>query len=199
MLEVKILSYLQKKQPCKPENTTHSADNVPSCCQQKEKAHTHSRAAPTKSNIQSFITSWRLCEKLLSASTINFNSWHNENFWTLSHTRTHPYHNFLPHSFIPSVIPLQPNIFQDTPCVHYCLLAPSPPSPTLLSSSSLPSSVLPALTAPLLPMSLCQFIKLDLSHSAKRKLNPGPWTPSVASALQIFFHTCTCAHTLTHL
>lgn len=39
---------------------------------------------------------------------------------------------------------------------------------------------------PIPPISLCQLIKLDLSHSAKRKLNPEPRTPSVASAPFLF-------------
>lgn len=76
--------------------------------------------------------------------------------------------------------------WQDTPKFHNHL-----PSSSILglprSPSSLPCSLRPSshsFSAP--PISLCQLIKLDLSHSAKRKLNPEPRTPSVASAPFLF-------------
>lgn len=57
------------------------------------------------------------------------------------------------------------------------------PAPPPFSSPSLPRSPCPSShSSPAPSISLCQLIKLDLSHSAKWKLNPGPWTPSFASA-----------------
>lgn len=76
--------------------------------------------------------------------------------------------------------------WQDTPKFHNHL-----PSSSILglprSSSSLPCSLRPSShSSSDPPISLCQLIKLDLSHSAKRKLNPQPRTPSVASAPSLF-------------